>query len=97
MAEFMSQDDINEMLSQIGESAELKSNDGEDNAYTSNTFYHEDKIFKYNKPPVQKFATNYKSPVIKREDVLYNPHLRDETVSRRTPVYSLEAFQALKQ
>ena len=97
MADFMSQDEITEMLSMVGESAELKSNDEEHNADTSDAFHHNDKIFKYNKPPVLKFPSNYKSPVIKREDVLYNPRLRDETVSRGTPVYSLEAFQASKQ
>ena len=59
------QKNIDELLNSITETDDLDEN--------SETFIIEEKIYKPPRKPILKFNTPYKSPVVKSENLIYNP------------------------
>ena len=54
-------------------------------------------VYRWNEPPLKKYKEKYKSPVIKREEVIYNPPARHVQKSNSIEVYSVEKYRIKKR
>jgi hypothetical protein len=99
-AEFMPQAEIDEMLSQVNSSNELNTEVTDESMPSGETYRYYEKVIRYKTPPMGNFSSNYKSPIIKRNNVNFNPHLNGTSTVQENglvEVYSLEEYQSLKK
>ena len=97
-AEFMSQEEIEAMLSQVNSSPELNAEMTDETMPNSATIKYSEKVFRYTEPPLEHNSSGYISPVIKSEKVNFNPHLNgssDQRDNEQIEVYSLEEYKVL--
>jgi len=99
-AEFMSQAEIDEMLSQVNSSNELNAEVTNESMPSIEGYQYSEKVIRYKEPPMGNFSSNYKSPVIKRKNVNFNPHLNGVSNGNgigQVEVYSLTEYHSLKK
>lgn len=99
-AEFMTQEEITELLSQVNSSPELNFDMTDESMPDIDTYRYSEKIIRYKEPPLENFSSNYRSPIIKSKNVNYNPHLNGNSAGQnngQVEVYSLQEYQTLKK
>ena len=99
-AEYMSQEEITALLSQVNSSAELNAEITDETVPHGDTVRYSEKVFRYKEPPLAHSSSEYRSPVIKSDKVNFNPHLNGNSVERdngQVEVYSLEEYKLLKK
>ena len=96
-AEFMSEEEINTMLSSVKVDDEnTGDSSGDENALNVESLRYSDKIFKRKESPIRKFEFDYTSPVIKCEDISYNPPRNQPVKSDRVAVYTVAPYRLKK-
>lgn len=99
-AEFMSQEEISELLSQVNSSTEFNVEITDETVPYGETIRYSEKVFRYKEPPFEHSSSEYKSPVIKNDKVNFNPHLNGNSDKRDNgliEVYSLAEYKLLKK
>jgi len=96
MANFLSQDEIDNMLSQVNNNSEISGFETAAETAESGEEYEVKKVYKHRRPPIQRHADDYRSPVIKAEDVIYNPAPEAAEDMYKNVVYTLNAFAQKK-
>ncbi|MFC1513692.1 hypothetical protein ACFL5P_01660 [candidate division KSB1 bacterium] len=95
-AKFMSQNEIDNMLSSISESAEaVKNDDSEPVSVESMRTYK--KLYKWKAPEIVRNSYEYVSPVIKSEQIVYDPPPRMVRESDPISVLSLAQYKTRKR
>ncbi len=94
MASFMSQDEIDQLLSQVDEKGEIKDTPemAPEPVVEQIHISAGSKVYKHKEQPVQKYRYNYTSPVIKAEDIIYNPSTGLFDEPQKKAVYSLKLY-----
>ncbi|KPK87340.1 hypothetical protein AMJ80_12195 [bacterium SM23_31] len=60
-------------------------------------FRRTDRVFRWREPPLKRYKEKYRSPVIKREDVIYNPPAGRLRNSNSVEVHPVEKYRANKR
>ena len=93
----MTQEEIDSMLSQVTAQIETdeknKDNGKNERPVHVDSVRYSKKIIRYEEPPIRIFQSVYRSPVIKSEDVIYNPPHQQGNTSALTEVYSLSRYR----
>ncbi|MFC1556272.1 hypothetical protein ACFL67_04230 [candidate division KSB1 bacterium] len=93
MAEFLTQNEIESMLSQVNDNEEIKEiADAKDEVIDGFTLEN-CKVHRKPQRKIIKYAYKYQSPVVKSEDVVFNPPKNALMNTTKIPVYSLTPYK----
>lgn len=96
MPDFMSQDEIDKLLSQVSRNDEIHEDmqePEEEHVYVS---HDSSKVYRIPEKPVENFKYGYRSPVLKAEDIVYNPPPHSRSSLDVKAVYSLEEYAKMR-
>lgn len=96
MAAGMTPEEIDALLTSIDlEEGDDKSQN--ERAANVEYFRRTDGVYRWQEPPLKRYKEKYKSPVIKCEEVFYNPPARRAQNSNSVEVYSVERYRKKKR
>ncbi|MFC1556856.1 hypothetical protein ACFL4Q_04005 [candidate division KSB1 bacterium] len=95
MAEFLSQQEIDAMLSHVNDSDEITTEEPKKDGNDARADYmiESSKVYKNHEKPVRKYIYNYNSPVIKKENIVYYPGPQISAPPEKQVVFTLEQFR----
>ena len=93
MARYLSLDEIETMLNQINNNEEIADLKKESPTGRGQEIVFVDKIIRRYTPDVPRYTFEYKSPVIKRKNVVYNSDRPAVHTTSKIPVYSLAGYK----
>ncbi len=93
MAEFLTQNEIESMLSQVNDNDEIKEIEEASDEVIDGFTLDNCKVHRKQERKIEKYTYKYQSPVIKSEDVVFNPSKKMLIASTKTPVYSLTPYK----